>query len=723
MRLRELKTILLCLIPVVGFGQVQVTTYHNDNARTGQNRNEYLLTPENVAAGSFGKRFTYQVDGQVLGQPLYLPSVKIEGKGTHNVVIAATAHDSVYAFDADSNEGANAEALWHVSFLSSDPKVTSVPTSDVSCLVIAPELGIVGTPVIDPASGILYLVAETKEGDSNYVFRLHALDISTGAEHRGSPVEIASPGFSAFEHKQRAALLLANGMVYVPFGSNCDQGDYHGWIFAYDSATLAAKAVFNASPQDGGSAFWNAGAGPAADELGNIYAVSANGIADLSNGRHEYGDSVIRLNPNLTVADYFTPFNQADLNLYDVDLGSSTAILLPASAGGVEHPYLLATAGKEGRLYLLDRNHLGGAQSESDSGALASLPILGHSLFGAAAYFNGSLFVAPEFAMMRAYKISNGELGSVPDSTASFAAGALGATPSISANGAENGVVWIVTANSNGALEAYRADGLGQPLYSSLDNPADSLDGLVEFSVPTIADGKVYVGTQSALEVYGLISAPTPNVLAATNAASYDPRAIAPGSLISLFGTDLSLITASAGSIPLPVSLADVSVSINGIPAPLLYLSPRQLNVQVPVEVAPGPAQLTVRVAGRLSATASLVIGQSGPGIFAVLGGSAGFAAGSDASVYLTGLGKTDSDIASGDAAREGEVINATLDVTATVGGVNAPVQFAGLAPGFVGVNQVNLQVPQLSPGIYPVVITVDGVSSNAAPLKVAAGN
>lgn len=724
-----LRSVLVCLVPFVALAQVQVTTYHNDNARTGQDLNELLLTPQNVGPGSFGKRFTHNVDGQILGQPLYLPSVPVDGKGLHDLVFVATAHDSVYAFDADSAEGADAGPLWQVSFLSSSANVIPVPASDVSCPVIVPELGVVGTPVIDPSSGTLYVVAETKEQGSNYVFRLHALDVASGAEKQGSPVVIGAPGFSPFEHKQRASLLLSNGVVYVPFGSNCDLGDYHGWVFGYDAASLAGVGVFNVSPQAGGSSFWNAGAGPAADDSGNIFIVSANGTYDIRSGGQDYGDSVLRLKaaPELTVSDYFTPFNQSQLNLADIDLGSSTVVLLPEAVGSSAHPRLLVTAGKEGRLYLLDRDHLGGGQVDSDRGAVASLPILGHSLFGVPAYFNGNIYVGAEYSMLRSYAISNGDLNQTPAASTSFTAGALGEVPSISANGSQNGIVWMSPFDAGGALHAYSATTLGKALYSSNDNVADNLGGWVEFAVPTVADGKVFVGTQGALVTYGLISAPTPGMPTSTNAASYDPQAISPGGLISLFGSNLALTTAWANSVPLPISLTDVSVTINGLAAPLLYVSPTQINAQVPYGVAPGPAGVVVRVSGVSSPAGSINVQAAAPGIFGIVNNADPTAAldsalpapGAMLSVYLTGVGKVNSNIGSGAAPAAGTLVTAALNVTATIGGVPAVVQFAGLAPGFPGVDQVNLEVPQIPPGTYPVVITVDGVSSNAVSLTV----
>ncbi len=704
---------------VLAAGQVRVLTYHNDNARTGQNLREYLLTPANVGSGSFGKRFAHPLDGAVYGQPLYLPSVSLAGKGLRDIVFVETSHDSVYAFDADDAAGPNAEPLWQVNFLDSPHGVTTVSSTDVSCPVIQ-ELGITGTAVIDPASGTLYAIAETKEPGPSYVFRLHALDVATGAEKPGSPVVVSPAGFVPFEHKQRGGLLLSNGTVYTSWGSNCDLGTYHGWVIGYDAATLKQTTVFNVSPEKGGGSFWNGGGAPAADANGNVFIISGNGIYDGPNSGEDFGDSIVRLTPRtLTLADYFTPFNQSYLNLNDIDLGSSGPVLLPDDAGDSTHPHLLVAAGKEGRIYLVDRDQLGGPQFGTDLSAIASLPILGHSLFGSPAYFNGAVYIATEYSMMRSFPVASGSIASSPNSSTSFTAGALGAIPSISANGTESGIVWITP--NDGALHAFDAADLSKELYNSNLNIQDALGSWVEFIVPTIAEGKAYVGTGNSLAVYGMIQASAPLPAAATGAANFDPQAIAPGGLISVFGSGLSAVTVSASEVPLPISLADVAVTIGGLRCPLLYVSPGQINVQVPYEVPAGPAKLIVTAQGAASAPLSINILEDAPAIFGIASKatSAPLTPGSYISVYVTGLGPMTSQVATGSAAPAGAVITAALPVTATIGGVPATVQFAGLAPGYPGVGQVNLQIPQLAPGTYPVVISVNGSSSNIATVVI----
>jgi uncharacterized protein (TIGR03437 family) len=718
--------------------QTSVVTYHNDDARTGQYLREILLTPANVKPGLFGKRFSLPVDGAVYAQPLYLPRVKVAGKGLHNVLYLATGHDSLYAFDADDNSGPNAQPLWHVSFIDAARGIEPVPADDIGCQVIAPELGVLGTPVIDAAAGTIYLIAETKEPQKQYVFRLHAIDVTSGAERPGSPVVIQPPGFVPLSHKQRTGLLLSKGVVYSSWGSNCDLGNYHGWVLAHDARTLKPVGVFNDSPDGNASSFWNGGAGPAADADGNIYVVSANGDFTASAGGRDYGDSVVKLAPapRMSVTDFFTPFNQDTLNLLDVDLGSTGAVLLPDAAGSAAHPHLLFTVGKEGRLYLLDRDHLGRAQQGNDTGALASLLVLTHSVFGTAAYFNGSIYMAPELAPMLAFPVAGASLTSMPSVTASTSSAALGASPSISANGNKNGIVWIISGDAGGTLRAYDAAHLAE-LYNSNTRAVDGLGGFAEFSVPTIAASKVYAGTANSVVVYGELASDPPAVAAVTNAASYSTSAISPGALISLFGSGLAPATATTPGGPLPLSLADVAVAINGVPAPVLYVSAHQINAQVPYDIPPGPATVVVRVTGVLSPAFTITVQPAAPGIFTHAQGQAAVlnadgsvntpanpaAVGTIVSLFFTGQGPVAQPVDDGAAPAVGTTVSATLPASATIGGVSADVRYAGLAPLYPGLAQMNLQIPTLASGTYPVVVKIGDAASNAAQLTVLAAH
>src|SRR5579872_4342997 len=383
------------------FAQVNVLTYQYDNTRAGQNLNEVLLTKSNVNANQFGKLFSYPVDGQIYGQPLYLGGVNVAGKGFHNVVFVATEHDSVYAFDADSSP-TNAASLWEVHF-TNGTTVTTVPASDVNCGQIDPEIGITGTPVIDSASGTIYVVAMTKiiGITTSYAQQLHALDVTSGAERPGSPVTVQAsfPGkgeggstvvFQPKNYKQRPGLLLLNGVVYTSWSSHCDIGTYHGWLIGYDENTLQQVVMYNNTPNANQGSFWAGGAAPAADANGNIYVVAGNGAFDAESGGTDLGESFIKLSSanGLRVEDYFTPFNFSPLDSQDLDVGSAGVALLGDEAGSASHPHLMAGSGKEGRIYLLDGDNLGHWQAGSDSQIVGSVAGAVGGLFGNPAYFN-----------------------------------------------------------------------------------------------------------------------------------------------------------------------------------------------------------------------------------------------------------------------------------------------------------------------------------------------
>lgn len=508
-----------------------IVTYHNDNARTGQNLNESLLTLSNVNTSQFGKLFTYAVDGQVYAQPLYLANVRIPGQGVHNVVYVATEHDGLYAFDADSNLGANAGPLWYRSFINPSAGVTPYPSSDAfGCSQVTPELGISGTPVIDTTTGTLYVVATTKEvsgNTTNYVHRLHAVDVATGNERPNSPAMVnASIAYSVggqgktvtwnpHDYKQRPGLLLLNGTVYAAFGSHCDENTsgtpYHGWLIGYDASTLDQVSIWNTTPNGSEAALWNSGAGPAADASGNIYLTTANGTFDanqgtVTSGYGDYGDSFVKLSTQsgLTVPanGSYTVSDQSNEASHDLDLGSGGLLLLPGAVGSIAHPSLITGAGKEGKLYLIDASNLGGYNAtNNDANAVQVVSGLG-SVFSMPAYFNGNLYVAASSDYLREYPILSGNYGSLAhESSGTFAF--PGATPSISANGTTQGIVWILEAGNY--LHAFDATSLTQLYYSGSLASRDNLGSYVKFSVPSIANGKVYAGTQNSLVVYGLL--------------------------------------------------------------------------------------------------------------------------------------------------------------------------------------------------------------------------
>jgi hypothetical protein len=547
-----LAFVYFCTGASVVHAQVNVLTFHNDNNRTGQNLNETVLTPAAVNASTFGKLFSYPVDGQVYAQPLLLTNVAIPNQGSRNVVFVATQHDSVYAFDADNRAPG---VLWQVSFLDTANGITTVPSTDASTNDILPEIGITSTPVIDASTGTIYVVAKTKElqqGNVHYVQRLHALDVSNGAEKFGGPAVIADtiltstggyqyvsgpsvPGtgdgsvsgqvtFNALRQMSRSALLLLNGVIYTAWGSHSDIGPYHGWLIGFDAQSLARVSVFNTTPNGGLGAIWMAGGGPGDDENSYIYVSTGNGsYARTGTGSPAFGNSLLKLSPTGTqVIDAFTPWNQATLSTQDADFGSGGLMLLPDQPG--THPRLLITGGKDGNVFLIDRDNLGGYQgcgSTCDS-VVQVLPAgtVGGGIFATPAYFNGRVYYQGCCGnVLKAFSLSNGLLSSSPVSQASTGFGYPGATPSVSANGASNGIVWTLQRTTGAAiLHAYDALDLSNELYNSTQVLEDQLDGSVKFAVPTIANGKVYVGTQSSLAIFGLITSTRLTSLSPTTA-------------------------------------------------------------------------------------------------------------------------------------------------------------------------------------------------------------
>lgn len=500
---------------------VRLLTSQYDNMRTGANLNEKTLTPANVSPQQFGKLFAFQVDGDVYAQPLYLPDVDVPGKGKHNLLFVATENDSVYAFDAD---GAPKEPLWQAKLAHPSADIKPLSESDVACFFIAPQIGITSTPVIDVNTGTLYVLARTKESKSalsSYEFkqRLHALAITTGAEKFGGPVEIKATiprgssqiSFNPRNENPRAALLLANDSIYITWASSCDEGPYYGWVMSYDPRTLAQKGVFNTSPDKGFSGIWQGDAGPAADKAGNVFVVTGNGEFDGTTAGRDFGDSVLKLGPDsehLTLVDYFTPSNQAQLNARDNDLGSSGPVLLPDQTG--EHRHLLLTAGKEGKIYVIDRDHMGKFQPGDDPHAVQTIPA-SRGAFGAMAYWNQNVFFIGSEARLEDFSIEGGQLKLKATGNTRFLDS--GATPTVSANGLKDGIVWAASsknwnerAGRPAVLYAYDASDVHRELYTSEQNGARDRAGVaLRFVIPTVVNGKVYLGAKSEVDVYGLL--------------------------------------------------------------------------------------------------------------------------------------------------------------------------------------------------------------------------
>ena len=490
-----------------------VLTYHNDNARTGQNLTEQTLTPANVTS-SFGKLYEDVVDGKVDAQPLVKTQVPIPTLGTHNVLYVVTEHDSVYAFDADSS-GA---ALWHVSVLGAGES----SSDDRGCSQVSPEIGITSTPVIDPAAGphgTIYLVAMSKNTTSGaYIQRVHALDMTTGAEEFGGPVTVTAtfspgPAFVAKQYKERAGLLLLNGQLITGWASHCDAGAYNGWIMAYDQNTLAQTSVLDVTPNGSEGAIWQAGGGLAADNsTGNIFLLDANGTFDTSltmqgfPTKGDFGNGFLKLSNSsgLQVTDYFEPFNTVSESNGDTDLGSGGAMVLPdmIDQNGLTR-HLAVGAGKDGNIYLVDRDNMGKWISANNNNAYQPLSgALSNGEWANPAYFNGTLYYGGVSDPLQAFAFSQARLVAMPSSKTSAIFGYPGTTPSISANGTSNAIVWAMeNGASGGVLHAYDATNLATELYNS----GPSSFAANKFMTPTIANGKVYVGTPDSVAVFGLM--------------------------------------------------------------------------------------------------------------------------------------------------------------------------------------------------------------------------
>jgi hypothetical protein len=502
--------------------QVAVATQHNDNYRTGQNTSETILTPANVNATKFGKLFSQTVDGYVYAQPLYVPNVSIPGKGTHNVVYVATEHDSLYAFDADNKTGSNASPLWQVSFINPGAGINVVTSGDVNCTDLVPEIGITGTPAIDLSTRTMYVVAKTKES-GNFVHKMHAIDITTGAEKFGGPVVVqaqfkgtadgsSTVTFEPHREAQRAGLLVQNGLVYIAWASHCDVGPYHGWVLAYDAQTLQQKGVWNATPNGGLGGFWQSGAGIAADSNNSLYLASGNGTFDKDQGGKDYGDSIIKLGFNaigkLVAKGYFTPHDQQFLQETDTDLGSGGVLLIP-DRPGKKHPFLLVQVGKEGTVYVNNRISLGKFNPNSDDQIIQNLPGAVGGMWAMPAFWNNNVYFGGVGDNLKMFSFDPvaGLLSTTPVSNTLTFFDYPGTTPSISANGTSNGIVWALQTSGNPeVLRAYDATHLSTELYNTTQNSArDNPGNSVKFVVPTIANGKVYVPAQKQLSVYGLL--------------------------------------------------------------------------------------------------------------------------------------------------------------------------------------------------------------------------
>ena len=726
--------------------QQDVTTGSYDNYRTNADLNETILTPSKVSSSTFGKLFSLSVDGQIYAQPLYRQNIAIAGQGTHNVVFVATMHNSVYAFDADTP----GVPLWSVNLGPSVP--TSNYTSDTGAYTdISPENGILGTPVIDPSTGAMYLVAATFENNS-YVYRLHALDGGSGSELFGAPVTITLqvPGvgdnsvggtvtLDASQHIQRPALLLSNGSVYVSFGSHGDSAPYHGWIVAYSAQNVQNQlAVLNTTPNGSEGAVWQSGRGPAVDAAGNIYAVSSNGDSDFTSN---FSQSVLKLDPNtLAINDWFAPFNFQSLSDGDEDLGTSGPMLIP-------NTNYLVTGGKAGIMYLVDQTNLGHVGT-SDSQILQSVNIGGFGIFNMALWNRSDgpiVYTHLANAPITAWKMTGGQFGTSPSaqSVNGFIVPFQGMT--LSANGTQpgSGVLWVLGANEwplpgAGQLHAYNADTLDE-IWNSTMNDGDATGGFVKFANPTVANGKVYVPTMDyQLLVFGLNynTVTSPLVTGIVNAASYSNGAVAPGEMVAIYGQNLgpqniAVATFDNSSGNTNTQLAGTQVTFNGIPAPLVYTSSGAAAAIVPYEIdGAGQASVVVSFNGQVASTQIMTVADAAPGLFSADSSGSGPGAilnadyslnspsnpanaGSIAVIYATGGGQTNPATISGTVTTAATPL--VDQVAVTVGGQPAQVLYAGNAGGEVaGVVQLNVQLPAGVTGTVPVTVTIGTHPSQA---------
>jgi outer membrane protein assembly factor BamB len=515
-------SLMLTVTAATNSANVDITTYHDDVGRTGLNPNESILTTTNVTSSQFGLLRILSVDGKVDAQPLYLANLTVAGQA-QNVVFVATEHDSVYAFNADTGT-----QLWKTSILGA----SETTSGDHGCGQISPEIGITSTPVIDRTAGphgTIFVVGMSQDSSGAYHQRLHALDVATGAELSGSPSEIAAtfPGtganssggnvvFAPGQYAERVGLLLLNHTIYLGFTSHCDQEPYTGWLMAYSESSLAQTGVLNLTPNGSEGSIWMSGAGLAADSSGNIYFLDANGTFDATlnaggfpvNG--DYGNGFLKVSTaggNLSVADYFEPYNTVAESNADEDLGSGGALVLPDlkdASGNVHH--LAVGAGKDQNIYVVDRDNMGKFNPQNDNAIYQQIKGAIGGVWSMPAYFNNTVYYGAVSDRLKAFPIANAKLATAAAAQSANTFAYPGTTPSISANGTSNGIVWAVENSSPAVLHAYDATTL-QELYNSNQAAAnrDHFGNGNKFITPLIVDGKVFIGTPSGVAEFGLL--------------------------------------------------------------------------------------------------------------------------------------------------------------------------------------------------------------------------
>jgi hypothetical protein len=563
---------------------VNVTTYHYDNARDGANTDETVLTPSNVNQSTFGKVASFPVDGQIYAQPLVMTNVAVSGQGTHNVVYVATENDTVYAFDAAGNNPAQGY-LWKTSLLESGE--TAVPQTDYSTTDITPLIGITGTPVIDPSTNTLYVVAATKTSSDAYYQRIWALDITSGAVKFGGPTTIVASvagtgygssngqvSFSAYWENQRPALTLANGEVYVAWASHGDLNPWHGWVIAFNDSTLHEDYIYCDTANGDAGGIWMSGGGIAVDANGDLYFSTGNG----SFGGNDYAMSIEKMSPSLSLLDYFTPYNQLSLSNQDLDYGCSSVVLLPTQSDQ-SAPDEILTESKWGTAYL-NNGDTGdmGEYNSNGSGPNDDLSevSIGGTMHNTIAYWNGEAYIGGDGLTLKSYSVSGGSLGQTHTSATAHAFGRTsgdgsGTSPTISSNGTSDGIVWALdnsAYNNNPAvLYAYNANNLGDLLWSSdqAANGRDTAGNAVKFQSAVVANGYVYVGGGGSLTVYGLL--PSTAVPTIVTPAAANPTVAGASTVLSVSATDPSPDQApsySWAATTIPSGATAPSFSVNG---------------------------------------------------------------------------------------------------------------------------------------------------------------
>lgn len=749
------QTVLWLIVIAPALAQVNVLTANYDNGRTNSNTQETILTPSNVNTATFGKLGTFPVDGQIYAQPLYAGSVPVAGV-TRNVVYVATMHNSVYAIDADAPQSDT--PLWQVNL------GPSVPSTLFDFDDIAPEIGILSTPVIDLSRQVIYVVSDTLDSATQSpVFQLHALSLANGLEVMNGPVTIAATvsgtgagsaadgtlAFDPFLQLQRPGLALANGQIYLSFGSHADTSNFHGWLIGYDASNLQRMvSLLNTTPSGLGGSIWQSGRAPAIDENGNLYVVTGNGDYD---GSANFGESILSLSgSDLTVLDWHTPQNWAALNPLDWDLGTTGAILVPNTN------QVLAGA-KSGLLYLLTRDAMGHLGPD-DSGNVQSVQANSWGLFNLALWNNQSgpmVYLLEPSGALKAFQIVNGQINLAMLSQYTPNPSTYFAGIAVSADGGTTGtgIVWLMTSGfgsggSPGALHALNASNLSDELWNSnLDAARDGLISCAKFAAPTVVNGRVYVPTfSSGLAIYGLLgatpqTAPTPSypqITAVANGASFTSGAISPGELVAIYGENfgspqLATLQLDATN-RAATALSDTEVQFDGLAAPLLYTSANQAGAVVPFGLSGPVAQVQILYQGVLTSSLMVPVAQATPALFSADGSGAGpgvvvnedgtfnsagnpASPGSVVTLYATGAGDTSPPAVDGMILMSPPYPAPILPVTVSIGNQPADVLYAGAAPWMIsGIVQINVRVPlTVSSGSnVPVALQVGNASSSS---------